>query len=197
MPERPADRTIDRETRLTNRAEPTPIAALARLNAGLLFLCKWFAIGLVAAIAVIVALGVFYRYVLNDALSWYEEISKFLMVWLAFIGAPLGFRHGAHVAIELLPPLPAFARRLVRLLVWTIVVVLMASLTHYGWWFSWNGRTQVALTAGEISMFWIFVCIPIGAALMGMVALEYLLRVAFGLPEPSATEDEQLSTQGM
>jgi len=182
---------------MTRRVLPGPIAALAGFNAGLLFVCKWIAIALLAAIAIIVALGVFYRYVLNDALSWYEEISKFLMVWLAFIGAPLGFKHGAHVAIELLPPLPALAKRMVRVLVWLIVVTLMASLTYYGWWFSWNGRTQVALTAGEISMFWIFVCMPIGAAIMGVVALEYLLRVVAGLGEPSAAEDEQITTQGM
>jgi len=173
------------------------LAGLATVNRGLLFVCKWVAIALVAAIAIIVALGVFYRYVLNDALSWYEDISKFLMVWLAFIGAPLGFRHGAHVAVELLPPLPALIKRAIRVLVWIIVVTLMASLTYYGWWFSWNGRTQVALTAGDISMFWIFVCMPIGAAVMTVVALEYLLCVVLGVAEPAAADAEQISTQGM
>ena len=171
---------------------------LGALNGGLLFLCKWLAIALVAAITMIVIASVLWRYVLNDSIAWAEDAAKFLMVWLAFIGAPLGFRHGAHVSIELLPPgLPGGVRRVIRVLVHAIVLALMVMLAWYGWQFAWNGRSQVALTVGDVSMLWIFVCMPIGAAIMALVALEYLLTVALGHPEPTVADDETISTQGM
>ena len=176
---------------------PAPVVALTRLNNGLLFICRWIAIGLVAVIAVIVSTSVVMRYGFNNSLSWAEDGAKFLMVWLTFIGAPLGFRHGAHVSLELLPPLPPVAWWIIRILVHATVVVLMAMLTRFGWNFAWNGRSQVALTIGDISMFWIFVCMPIGCALMALVAFELLVRSVLGIPEPTVAEEEVISTQGM
>lgn len=182
----------------TSARPPAPVSWLAQLNGMLLFICKWISIVLVAAIAVIVSLSVIFRYGFNDSIAWAEDAAKFLMVWLAFTGAPLGFRHGAHVSIELLPPgLPPLVVRLIRVLVHAIVFTLMLTLTWYGWQFAWNGRNQVALTIGDVSMFWIFVCMPVGAALMALVSLELMLTVLLGYPEPTVAEDETISTQGM
>ena len=62
------------------------LAALNRLSiAG----CAHLVVVLVAGITVIVCAGVFWRYVLNDALAWSEESAKFLMVWLVFTGSPI------------------------------------------------------------------------------------------------------------
>lgn len=179
-------------------AEPGVVRLLSSINGVLLFVCKWLAITLVALMSVIVIASVIWRYVLNDSLSWSEDVAKFLMVWLAFIGAPLGFRHGAHVSISLVPSsAPQFILRIVRVLVHAIVLVLMLILAYYAWVFAWNGRTQVALTVGDISMLWIFIAMPIGAVLMAMVALELVVRALTGTREPELTEDDQISTQGM
>jgi TRAP-type C4-dicarboxylate transport system permease small subunit len=177
---------------------PAVLAALGRANAALLFLCKWLSIVLVAAIAVIVIASVVFRYGLNDSIAWAEDAAKFLMVWLAFIGAPLGFRHGAHVSIELLPPLlPAALHPAFRFLVHAAVLALMVVLAWQSWLFAVNGWAQVALTIGDLSMFWIFLSMPIGSAVMASVSLELLLTTLFGLPEPMVSEEETISTQGM
>lgn len=177
---------------------PAVMAWLHRINGVLLFACKWFAILLVALIAVIVSASVIWRYVLNDSLAWSEDLAKFLMVWLTFIGAPLGFRHGAHVAISLVPPrAPEIVLRIARITVHAIVLALMLILTWYAWRFAWNGRSQVALTVGDVSMFWIFLAMPIGAAVMALVALELLALSLLGQPEPVIADEEIISTQGM
>jgi len=176
---------------------PAAVAVLGRLTNALLFLCRWIAIGLVAVIAIVVSASVVMRYGFNSSLSWSEDAAKFLMVWLTFIAAPLGFRHGAHVSLELLPPLPRVVRRMIRVLVHATVFALMVMLTRFSWAFAWNGRSQVALTIGDVSMFWIFVCMPIGCALMGLVSFELLVRSILGIPEPIIGEEEIISTQGM
>lgn len=177
---------------------PAVLAPLGSLNDALLLACKWVSIALVAAIAVIVIASVLFRYGLNNSIAWAEDAAKFLMVWLAFIGAPLGFRHGAHVAIELLPPgLPPALKRAVRFLVHAVVLALMTTLAWQSWLFALNGWAQVALTIGDISMFWVFLSIPIGSAVMATIALELLLVTLFALPEPKIAEDETISTRGM
>ena len=180
------------------RTLPTAVRALAAVNGVLLGVCRYLSILIVAAIAVIVIAAVVFRYGFNNSLSWAEDAAKFLMVWMTFVGAPLGFKHGAHVSCDLLPPgLPPVVLRAIRALVWLIVIFVMAMLTRTGWTFAWNGWSQVALTVGDISMFWIFVCMPIGAALMMLVAIEQLLRVLLGAPELGAIEEEQISTRGI
>ena len=49
---------------------------------------------------------VFMRYVLNDPPTWSEEMSRFMMVWMTFLVAPIAYRRGMNVAIETLSRYP-------------------------------------------------------------------------------------------
>lgn len=62
---------------------------------------KWSIAALLAAIAVIVSMQVFFRFVLSSPLSWPEELGRLLFVYLVFIGAGLVSVHDDHIAIEL------------------------------------------------------------------------------------------------
>ena len=55
-----------------------------------------------AATVVITCAAVYYRYVLNSALLWPEEIAGHLLVWISFIGAYLALRREGHLSFELL-----------------------------------------------------------------------------------------------
>jgi len=44
---------------------------------------------LMLALAIIVLLGVWFRYVVQRALPWYDEFAEFLLVWLTFYGSAL------------------------------------------------------------------------------------------------------------
>lgn len=163
------------------------VSLLSRVNRINLEACRLASIFLCGAIAVIVAAGVFFRYVLNDSLSWAEELSKFCMLWLVFVGSPIALRIGNHIAIEILPgALPARTAALLRAAVMAIVIAFLVVLLWKSWGFAANGWSQTAIAIGDISMFWIFVSIPVGAASMLLVAvqllLEQLTRVLGGTP---------------
>jgi len=74
-------------------------------NYVLLWLCRYALMTVVAVLAVILIAAVFWRYALNNAIPWSEELSKYLMVWLTFLGAPIALRHGSHINIDLLQQL--------------------------------------------------------------------------------------------
>ena len=156
---------------------------LGAVNHWVLLGCKGATIALVLAITTIICAGVFYRYMLNDALSWSEELSKFLMVWMTFTGAPIALRQGGHVAIEILPgALPPRLRQALLLVTFLIILALMGVFVHQGWVLAWNARTQVAATlGGGFSMIWVFLAVPVGGLFMGLIALELILRSVRGI----------------
>ena len=60
----------------------------------------WVAFIIFWGLAVIVFLQFFTRYVLNNSLSWTEEIARYLLMWITFIGAVVAMRRGTHIAVE-------------------------------------------------------------------------------------------------
>ena len=61
----------------------------------------WMAFVLFWGLAFIVFLQFFTRYILNDSLSWTEEIARYGLMSLAFIGGAVVTRKKAHIAVEL------------------------------------------------------------------------------------------------
>lgn len=51
-------------------------------------------------LAVVVFAQFFSRYVLNDSIAWTEEIARYLLVAVAFAGAPIAVRKNTHIQVE-------------------------------------------------------------------------------------------------
>lgn len=150
----------------------------------LLAACRHLTIGLVASITVIVCAGVFWRYVLNDALAWSEETAKFLMVWMVFVAAPIALARGGHAAIDTLPSsLPARAGQAVYALIYLVVLLFVLVLIDQGTAFALNARVQHTPTTG-ISMMYVFAAMPVGGVILAMVSVEMLLRSLLGIADP-------------
>ena len=50
---------------------------------------------------VAILVQVFFRYALNNALPWPDEAARFMMLWLTGLMAPMAFRRGGFVAIDM------------------------------------------------------------------------------------------------
>ncbi|WP_420393190.1 TRAP transporter small permease [Acuticoccus sp.] len=57
---------------------------------------------LVAATVVITCTAVVFRYLLDSALPWPEEIASYLLVWISFFGAYLALRREGHISFDML-----------------------------------------------------------------------------------------------
>jgi hypothetical protein len=73
----------------------------------------WLAFALFWALAFIVFLQFFTRYVLNDSYAWTEEIATYCLIGVVFIGSAMCVRLSRHIQVDLvfryLPHLPARA----------------------------------------------------------------------------------------
>jgi TRAP-type C4-dicarboxylate transport system permease small subunit len=72
----------------------------------------WSLIILFAVILILMTVSIFYRYVLNNSLSWSDEAVRFAFVWFTFLGSALVFRDNAHIRVdyflEKMPPVWRF-----------------------------------------------------------------------------------------
>jgi len=127
---------------------------------------QWIVIAMMGVMATLVFINVVCRYILNFSIIWAEEVSQYLMVWVAFLAAGLALRQGRHVAIEMLQDrLPSTARRMTRHLVALMLIVFMGVLTVLGFqfvYFAWDQETPVL----NISMGIPYLAVPIGALLL-------------------------------
>jgi TRAP-type C4-dicarboxylate transport system permease small subunit len=72
----------------------------------------------------VVFLQLFARYVLNDSPGWTEEIARYLLIGVTFIGSVTAMRKGTHIAVEALFKYLSPPRRHQLLLVIDLIVVL-------------------------------------------------------------------------
>jgi TRAP-type transport system small permease protein len=74
----------------------------------------WIAVLLFWALAGVVFTQFFTRYFLNNSASWTEEIARYLLIGVVFVGAAIGVAKNNHIQVDLLYRYlpPAFARAL-------------------------------------------------------------------------------------
>ena len=128
-----------------------------------------------AALVVLVFLAVLFRYVLNDPLTWSEEVGRICLVWVSFLGAYLAHRRADHIAVTaLLQGLPDRVRMMVRLAVTALLFGFLAVLVWYG------GQYALRFIAATTPL----LDIPVGAVYLAMplsallIALSMIVGVA-------------------
>jgi len=149
---------------------------LRTIDTAIVTFTSWVVAGLTAVMCAVVLLGVFTRYVLNDALPWTEEAARFALLWMAWLGGGLAVRKGAHIAAEfLIDRLPANARAVVVFLGQIGVVFFLAICVWYGFVLFQRVSFQSTVALG-VSMQLPYAAVPIGAALMIYHVLIVMVR---------------------
>lgn len=133
---------------------------------------RWAMIAILSTMAVLVFMNVCLRYFTNHSITWSDEVSRHLMIWLTFIGAGLTLRHGGLVAIDNLQiALSERNARLVRIFVAIIMLTFFVTMI-------WAGKIYVERTmfqttpSTRIPFGYIYLAMPIG---FGLLIVHFLL----------------------
>ena len=128
---------------------------------------------MVVALAVIVFVQVFNRFVLQTPLAWSEDLAMLLFQWVVFLGAALGVSRMRHFGIELVVrQLPEWMRHRVELLTPVVMAIVAAVMIIQGWAILSINRNRIFATM-DLSYTWAFLPIPLSGALI----LFYLIQV--------------------
>lgn len=156
---------------------------LDRFEAALVAANRWLLIVLLAAMACIIFANVVLRYLTSDSLVWAEEVGRYLMVWITFLGAGLALRFGGHVAIEdLQRALPGRAARVLRGAIVLLLMLFFGAMVFWGWQYMDFMQFQTTPALG-ISFWWVYLASPIGFGLLmlhlALVARRYVREQRF------------------
>ena len=145
----------------------------------------WIAILLMV---IVIIIQVFFRYVLNNALPWPDEVARFFMLWMTGLIAPSAYRWGGFVSIDM------FQRFLPKILSNILIfLILLVSLTvlligfemglkhiNAGWIFSYSSiKIPFSLIGGKteaMKLAWMYMSLPVGIFLLILVNIELALR---------------------
>ena len=158
----------------------------------ILFYCKllsrsveavagWFVICCGSAMLIVILLQVIFRYVIKGSLPWSEEVSRYLMIWIGFVGGSLAFRYGEFIGIEVLRnKLTPGGSRVLEVVISVSVILFLSFLVVFGIDFALKGAIQRSAVL-RIKMTYAYMSIPIGAAFCLVHAVVFLLeQLRFG-----------------
>ena len=138
-----------------------------------------FALG--AAMVVVVAAQVFFRYGLNQSLFWSEELARYILVWLTFLGASVAYRRNVHPRIDLFSSrLGAPAARVMRIAAHLVATAFFGLLVVYGAQFAHFVRLQIS-PALQLPKWTVMLVLPLSGLLLMLhaaaaVAMEFRER---------------------
>jgi TRAP-type C4-dicarboxylate transport system permease small subunit len=113
------------------------------------------------------ALGVFQivtRFVLEEPAEWTEVCIRFALIWMVFMGVAAAFRQGAMVSVDVLYRWSRPGMR--RALDWAVclaALTLVAIIFWWGWDYANRGKVQTMIGLEDVSMFWAYLAMPVGA----------------------------------
>lgn len=150
---------------------------------------------LLIAMVTLVTVAVFYRYVLNASLIWYDEFASYLLVWLTFYGAVVAAYYRRHIAFEtLVERLGPAGRKWAGIAAEVCVLLFQVILLYYGFVLMRAIGAETAVSLEWVPMGWIYSVLPISGGLMLLISLVDLAALLRGeergreVPALDATE---------
>ena len=130
----------------------------------------WAGLVLLWVMACLVFTQFFSRYALNDSVAWTEEVARYLLIVLTFIGSAGAVRRGTHIRVEALEmALPMRARRVL----WAFQDAARLGFWAFGAWVGVDLADRIGvmpMDSIEASLAWVYW--PVAAGLVMMTLRE-------------------------
>jgi TRAP-type C4-dicarboxylate transport system permease small subunit len=131
---------------------------------------EWTLMSMLALMVILVFGNVVLRYGFNSGITFSEEVSRFLFIWVVFLGAVLTLRDNAHLGVHMVTKLlPHSGKRICKLISDVVTLACCVLITHGGWYLVKLELANIAPISG----------IPLGAVFTGLlvcsIGMGYLL----------------------
>jgi TRAP-type transport system small permease protein len=137
---------------------------------------EWAVMSMLALMVILVFGNVVLRYGFNSGITFSEEVSRFLFIWVVFVGAVLTLRDNAHLGVHMVTKLlPLSGKRVCKLISDTATLACCALITHGGWSIV---RLEIKNVApiSEIPLGAVFTGILVCSIGMGVLLLDSIWR---------------------
>ncbi|GKV65239.1 MULTISPECIES: TRAP transporter small permease [unclassified Sporosarcina] len=138
---------------------------------------KFMAMILIAAMTIIIAAAVLFRYFLNAPIFWASEASIFIMAWVTFIGGSLGLKYKSQASVTfLVDRLSDKGKRYLEIISYIIILVFIGILLYlsYQWLGSVSNQTSSSM---RIPMWIPYASVPVGLSFAFIHLLTHLVNL--------------------
>jgi len=139
-------------------------------------LCSVILVVLLAGMVLVTSAQIICR-VFFSALSWSEEVARYLLVWSTFIGAGCVYKRGGHISVLVVQDLLSLKlQKLVKILVHVLCGAFFVLAVYYG--FKYTGKQGTQLSAAlRIPMSLMYMAIPVGSGVMLIHAFNSIIQI--------------------
>lgn len=153
--------------------------AVAWALAGIRVVC----IAQATALFLIIVLAVIGRYVFGRSLTWTEEVPRYLLIWISFLGAAAGVARRDHVGFDVLfNAFPAPVRRWLGAAIGVLMLGFGWIVFRYGITFVKDFGPDMMETI-PYTNYWYYVAVPICGALLLLFAIRNIVDALLGRHE--------------
>lgn len=139
-------------------------------------------IGIVGALLVLMTTQIVMRYGFNSSLLWAEEMCRYMLIWLAFLGVVMSYERGEVAALTFVSnALPRRGALVLGMFTTVLSLGMCLLLVWYGWRFAnIAGGSQVPAMRFILSdifgdnapeapkIFWVYIALPVGVGLLAL-----------------------------
>lgn len=145
-------------------------------------ICMAICVAFLAVMVVITFVQIICR-VFFTALSWSEELARYLLIWGTFFGAGCVYKSGANIAVLVVQDLlPATIKKIAKILVHLLCLTffLLAIYNGYRYMNMVGSQTSAAL---QVPMKYMYLSVPLGCGIMAVHAFSAILDEIVGKKE--------------
>ncbi len=139
----------------------------------------------------IICSAVFTRYLLNYVPSWSEEVPRYLLVWISYLGAALAVKYKEHISLDFFFNLmPIRARQMGHLILNVLIAVVGVIMLVFGIGLVRQFGDDL-MESIAVKNFWLYLAMPVSGGLIVLYIVQDTIKGILGLgerKEPSSSD---------
>ncbi len=166
--------------------------AFDRLVNGITAVVKTVMVAMTFVIFFVTIFTVFTRYILNFVPSWSEEVPRYLLVWITYLGAALAVKYKEHISLDVFfNLLPVRMRQIGHLFLNGLVAIVGLIMLYYG--IGLLGQFGDDLMESiPVRNLYLYLAMPISGALMLLYLFQDTWKAIRGLGQVQDVESSDM-----
>ena len=142
-------------------------------------LCEFLTIIIGGWLTLILITSVFFRFVLNDSITWVDETSALLLVCLMLAVAPIGFHEKIHISVDIVvKSLPTNLKKLALVIINGFSIILFGVIGYFGV-FMVKNDFSTQMSSIPVVQGWFTIFLPIASCFVILICLNNILQIVF------------------
>lgn len=140
----------------------------------------WVLAALLLVMTVLIFWQVFARFIVGKPLFFSDEIARFAMIWLTFVGAGYAYRKGLLISVDIVLEFAGHVvSRIFRILIIIASALFAFILVKYGFELVGRVANQTAPST-RVSMMWPYLAVPVGGIVILVNSVALLIDEVVG-----------------